>query len=119
MPCVFAHGPDHPLLLRCWCKGRRGLRAYKGENLRSSQSRRQRGMGQTEGKRMSDNPNAFPVYAGNEDFTDGMKLRDYFAASIIQGMESNERWNDFDSDEIAEFAYTKADAMLKARESNT
>lgn len=65
---------------------------------------------------MSDNPNAFPVYAGNEDFTDGMTLRDYFAASILQGMIATGDQDLFKYIEMAERAYKQANAMLKVRE---
>ena len=43
----------------------------------------------------------------------GMTLRDYFAASIMQGMLS--RPKSIDPKHDAEFAYMMADAMLKAR----
>ena len=120
MPSLRQDGPDHPLLLCRWCKGRRGLRAYKGENLRSSQSRRQRRMGQTEGQSMSVPPENYTGIPKPALVVDPghVSLRDYFAASIIQGMESNEIWNDAPWDEMAEFAYSKADYMLKEREAN-
>jgi hypothetical protein len=71
------------------------------------------------------NPPAFP------DWTkDGMTLRDYFAAKVLQGMLAAKGWHpdfmfladfNFDAgqraaDAVAVAAYKYADAMLKARE---
>ena len=59
------------------------------------------------------NPPAFPsLYSLPE--TQGMLLRDYFAAKAMQGFQ--EQWVYDNSDEIANKAYAMADAMLKARE---
>jgi hypothetical protein len=56
---------------------------------------------------------AFPaLYAGNG--TEGMTLRDYFAAKAMQGLLASEF--DAPSDKFAAKAYALADAMLKARE---
>ena len=44
----------------------------------------------------------------------GMTLRDYFAAAALQG---NLIEPTADNDDIAKYAYSLADAMLKARES--
>ena len=53
---------------------------------------------------------AFPVsYNGR----DGMTLRDYFAAKVVQALAANQAWSE---ESIAEAAYRQADAMLKARE---
>ena len=46
--------------------------------------------------------------------SNGMTLRDYFAAKAMQGFQ--DQWAYDNSDEIASKAYTLADAMLKARE---
>ena len=63
---------------------------------------------------------AFPrPYSGTSQFAqEGMTLRDYFAAKAMQAMisvwaTSVDAWNE---DELAEWAYEQADAMLKARE---
>jgi hypothetical protein len=62
-----------------------------------------------------DNPPAFPIHW--ENHSEGMTLRDYFAAKAIEGATvsaaSNVRFNHA---LIAEEAYLLADAMLKARE---
>ena len=59
------------------------------------------------------NQPAFPAPAGVAHITDqGMTLRDYFAAKAMQTMlhGTTSREN------IAKYAYSMADAMLKARE---
>jgi hypothetical protein len=79
------------------------------------------------------NPHAFPklpiTRASNGEIlyqSDGMTLRDYFAAKAMQGLMSG-RWKSdihgipydayrADADEWAKSAYHFADAMLKARE---
>jgi hypothetical protein len=60
------------------------------------------------------NPNAFPLpeWMPSES---GMTLRDYFAASAMQGILANADGN-IQSDALAENCYLAADAMLKARE---
>ena len=64
---------------------------------------------------------AFPVPYSNENDgptvmpSEGMTLRDYFAAKAMQGLLINE-YKDFVMEEFAEMAYAMADAMLKARE---
>jgi len=67
------------------------------------------------------NPPAFPKLpigrASNNEIlyqSDGMTLRDYFAAKAMQGFQ--QEWVYDNSDEIASKAYALADAMLKARE---
>ena len=46
----------------------------------------------------------------------GMTLRDYFAAKVIQGALTNDNFaNGFDFSEKAAWAYQQADAMLEAR----
>lgn len=49
--------------------------------------------------------------------TDGMDLRDYFAAKAMQGIFASGNLNQSDTYEtIAKDSYELADAMLKARE---
>jgi hypothetical protein len=67
---------------------------------------------------------AFPCHPGIENpIYDGMSLRDYFAAKVIQGICANpddihvpedETYDQY-VDEISRSAYKIADAMLKAR----
>lgn len=65
---------------------------------------------------MSNGGSAFPLPMGAETIqgADGMTLRDYFAAKAMQGElasgESSQK-----AENIAEWAYSVADAMLKAR----
>ncbi len=47
----------------------------------------------------------------------GMTLRDYFAAKALQGMCANGEFSYEPDDKLAQYAYARADAMLKARES--
>ena len=70
------------------------------------------------------NPPAFPTGIGlNADKTwigsgsDGMTLRDYFAAKAMQGMYANGSFPTGIMLDTAKEAYEMADAMLKARES--
>ena len=64
---------------------------------------------------------AFPgSYTGNNGmpvWSDGMTLRDYFAAKAMQGFcanpEANRSW---DVEEVSKWVYRQADAMLAARE---
>ena len=54
-----------------------------------------------------------PMYKGSE----GMTLRDYFAAKAMQGMMVNyeaDKWEDFEY-EMSQKAYQIADFMLAAR----
>ncbi len=50
----------------------------------------------------------------------GLSLRDYFAATIINGLLSDQRdgsaWTTWNHTEMATEAYLRADAMLAARE---
>jgi len=57
---------------------------------------------------------AFPNFR-----SEGMELRDYFAAVALQGTLSNPYIADnspMDRNQISTYAYELADAMLKARE---
>ena len=57
---------------------------------------------------------AFPI----EGYSNGISIRDYFAAKVMQGLSSNpETWSNHD-DKLAEMAYQAADAMLRAREAS-
>jgi hypothetical protein len=57
---------------------------------------------------------AFPVTAGNQVYTTGMTLRDWFAGQVLEA-KSYQGWP---VDRIAKYAYEIADAMLKEREGN-
>lgn len=56
---------------------------------------------------------AFPT----QDYSKGMKLRDWFAGLALAGMA--QRWRDFpeyeSAESLTECAYKLADAMLQAR----
>ena len=56
---------------------------------------------------------AFPT-AMNQ--TEGLTIRDYFAAKAMQGIVANPSAQGMSYREISDRAYTQADAMLKARE---
>lgn len=58
---------------------------------------------------------AFPISGSQYRHTEGMTLRDYFAAKALQGLLSN-RNAEAAIDEFAVKSYRMADAMLKARE---
>ena len=69
---------------------------------------------------------AFPLWTGNLDSEGGMDLRDYFAAKAMQGLIANpevekelafKKWELGEWDNaVSKFAYSIADAMMKARE---
>ena len=63
---------------------------------------------------MMDNPQAFPVADQGVHGSYGMSLRDYFAGQALAGMNvmSLEGWS---NKEIAQQAFSLADAMLAAR----
>lgn len=58
---------------------------------------------------------AFPDHEGQYDYTGGMTLRDYFAAKVMSGVQSNPELSDWGAEKYANYAYEVADAMLKAR----
>ena len=76
------------------------------------------------------NLQAFPCHPDTPPEYDGMTLRDYFAAKVLQGMLAAKGWHpdfmfptdfNFDAgqraaDAVAVASYQYADAMLKARE---
>jgi hypothetical protein len=51
--------------------------------------------------------------------SNGMTLRDYFAAKAMQSMNSRPDYDDVAADAIALDSYALADAMLKARDGNS
>lgn len=66
---------------------------------------------------------AFPRPAGDYNGTrsgngpqDGMTLRDYLAAKAMQGFLTHAQAADSPEDVVAGWAYSMADAMLRARE---
>ena len=61
------------------------------------------------------NLSAFPVTVGDQVFSNGMLLRDYFAGQFLAGIMADPTC-DGRSDHIAEDAYAFADEMLNARE---
>jgi hypothetical protein len=65
---------------------------------------------------MKTNAPAFPTWKRTDDMAEGMALRDYFAAAILQGMYANpeHRYNTHFTD--ANEAYAMADVMMKARD---
>lgn len=59
-------------------------------------------------------PDGGTAFPNNRPFpNDGMSLRDYFAAQYLAGRAAREGIDSFD--EVADDAYSAADAMLKAR----
>lgn len=67
----------------------------------------------------ADDPDRFPDSAGDETAPmPRMTLRDYFAASALQGLATRRPAGaPTSAGELARFAYEIADAMLEARES--
>jgi hypothetical protein len=72
---------------------------------------------------MSDKDDGGPAFPctgeglGTEFASDGMTLRDYFAAKALQGVAAYDNGDDWDDDRIASWCYEQADAMLRARKS--
>jgi hypothetical protein len=56
-----------------------------------------------------------PTQEGGMIISDGMTLRDYFAAKALQGLLSHNSNGNASDKNIAEWAYSQADAMLRAR----
>jgi hypothetical protein len=79
-------------------------------------------MGHAQGEGRMNNPNtggpAFPVQSiyieDQETNSQGMTLRDYFAAKAMQAYVAHNKAYDFD--DIAAISFRVADAMLKARD---
>jgi hypothetical protein len=58
-----------------------------------------------------------PEYDARVPSQEGMTLRDYFAAKAMQGFISNtDLVHMYNPENMAKWAYERADAMLKARE---
>jgi len=61
------------------------------------------------------NPPAFPAPAGVSHITEqGMTLRDYFAAKAIIAYHADGNYSSYE--DVANWCYALADAMLEARE---
>ena len=62
--------------------------------------------------------NAFPNVHDPKtgSMSHGMSLRDYFAAKAMPGMLSENSGIRYPTDELVDFAYKIADAMMKARD---
>jgi hypothetical protein len=59
---------------------------------------------------------AFPTHPEGSLIHDGMSLRDYFAAGVMQGVLANGNLPRFTPDlDVAEYSYRLADAMLARR----
>jgi len=61
-------------------------------------------------------PHKWETTDGTTIIAKGMTLRDYFAAKAMQGMLSENSGIRYPTDELVDFAYKVADAMMKARE---
>ena len=65
---------------------------------------------------------AFPIidFENSEDgyiyFDQGMNLRDYFAAKVMQGIVDSSIESGLETTQIADSAYRIADEMMRARE---
>jgi hypothetical protein len=60
---------------------------------------------------------AFPVTSDNyaNPNSEGMTLRDYFAAQAMQGLLSTVKDEEWQYDDVAVIAYGMADAMMEVR----
>lgn len=58
---------------------------------------------------------AFPITAGQQVYSTGMSLRDYFAGQYIAGAFGGEPGSHLRAERAAVDAYEVADAMLAAR----
>lgn len=58
---------------------------------------------------------AFPVDVPGHKIEIGMNLRDHFAAKAMQGYLTHEQAANSTEDVVAGWAYSMADAMLRAR----
>jgi hypothetical protein len=75
-------------------------------------------VGYTKGARMSNTDSGGPAFPTTMP-SNGMSLRDYFAAKAMQGYAQYSAANSkfvFSDEQLAKDAYLIADAMLKARE---
>ncbi len=64
---------------------------------------------------IKDGGGAFPTFDGVL-FTEGLSIRDYFAAAALQGLMAKMEPENQLEHHIAKWSYEAADAMLKARE---
>ena len=55
---------------------------------------------------------------GNTEQSEGMTLRDYFAAKAMTGLLTAEIVGEYSNEHVAEISYRIADAMLEARNAN-
>ena len=62
---------------------------------------------------MERNPPAFPLTTASDPISDGMTLRDYFAAKVAQGYVVSDSIPS--PKDVAEYAYRVADALLEVR----
>ena len=64
---------------------------------------------------MKADKNVFPYELGDGTVYTGLKVRDYIAIQAMIGLSANQTFSkpDFDVNEIANFAYNMADAMIK------
>lgn len=63
---------------------------------------------------------AFPLVYDDEikltkEIHSGMTMRDWFAGKAMQGLLADRSWQGMTTDQVAEFSYFMADAMLKER----
>jgi hypothetical protein len=67
---------------------------------------------------MSEISTGGPAFPTERNLTQGMTLRDYFAAKALQGLIHHFDFGTFrdDPNRVALWSYDAADAMLKARE---
>jgi hypothetical protein len=65
---------------------------------------------------MSNTNTGGPAFPTERNLTQGMTLRDYFAAKAMQSLVLMSTGEDNEIPDAAEDAYSYADAMLKARE---
>ena len=56
-----------------------------------------------------------PAFPTERNLTQGMTLRDYFAAKAMQALVAREDW-DTETDFYSTWAYEMADSMMEARE---
>ena len=75
-------------------------------------------------EQIKDGGQAFPTPAAYGTYSStgavqGMTLRDYFAAKVMQGFCAGTFWAECDVNEAASEAYKAADAMLAAREAKS
>lgn len=61
-------------------------------------------------------PHKWETTDGTTIIAKGMTLRDYFAGRAMQGMLSENSGIRYPTDELVDFAYKVADAMIFARE---